>query len=53
MKLWKLIKKMCFKKQRWFEVRRIPVGLERPAIERGWRGARMAEYAGKNTPRAT
>ena len=29
MSLWKLLKKMGFKKQRWLEVRRMPVGLER------------------------
>lgn len=42
MRFWRLLKRMCFRKQRWLEVRRMPVGIERAAIERGWKGDRPA-----------
>lgn len=47
MKVWRWLKRLCFRKQRWLEVRRMPVGIERAAIERGWSGRRLAECAGR------
>ncbi len=40
MKFWRWLKRL-FRRRRYLEVKRMPVGLERSARERGWRGQRL------------
>lgn len=41
--LWRRWVKRYLRRNRWLEVRRMPVGFERPAIERGYTGAELVE----------
>ena len=47
MRIWRWLKRMCFRKGRCFVVRRMPVALERASIERGWSGERLARITGR------
>ena len=46
MGLWKLLKRLKFTKKRMYVLKRMPVALEKPAIERGWKGDWLAMRRG-------
>ena len=45
MSIWRWLKRLRFRRQRYFEIRIIP-GRDAPAIERGWSGERLMRATG-------
>ncbi|MBQ9526878.1 MAG: hypothetical protein IJR68_04640 [Fretibacterium sp.] len=47
MSIWRWLKRLCFRRQRYIEITRMPIGRERASIERGWSGERLARITGR------